>query len=257
MERDIRGLRLRDSFSLLNYALIVSGGFGTDHDNLDAVKLATTTNTEGFASATWQKSRDALLLTGSFRLGTRKNGLSAGTFNALDETNHAFSGGISIPVPAFRAFRPRLTINSSLVQRNDPLNSAADIRDLYFLGGVQGETPERTSEYALLFGLNRSELTGQDSARTDFRRAVATARHHLSERFAVLFDGTYTGARTPGNSVTGLQYNRTELLAGAEYEWMPASILSLNGGVITYSDQRTPSNNTRQLIFRVSLSRAF
>ena len=50
-----------------------------------------------------------------------------------------------------------------------------DTRDMYYLGGVQAESRNQLSQYALLFGINKAELTSQPSSNTDeqLRRRVA------------------------------------------------------------------------------------
>ena len=54
--RDRTGIRIQDSFSTLDGALALSGGFERNEDNLDEVKPTTTTNTGLFANLSWQAS---------------------------------------------------------------------------------------------------------------------------------------------------------------------------------------------------------
>lgn len=257
LQRDWRGLRIRDSFSLLDDALFVTAGYEQDRDNLDGSAPATTRARGGFATLTWQAPRD-VLVTGSLRLGTRGNGLAEGTPGALDQSTVAASGGIVVPVGLLAAFRTRVSLNGSLVERSDPANPVADTRDLYFLAGVQGETESRSTTVSLLAGQNRADFPGLPDGRTTFDRLVAAGRRQLNDRWAVRFDGGITAARSPASAATaGPRYTRTEALGGGEWAWRPDALVSLTAGVITYADRRNPGLDTRQLVMRIRLSRAF
>jgi hypothetical protein len=258
LQRDIRGFRIRDSFTLLNDALVMSAAYEQDHDNLDDSRPASTKSTGAYGTVSWQKSHDALLVTASARVGSRSNDLPAGSFDARDESNHAYSGGVSIPVPVLKALRTRVTLNTSLIERNDEVNPAFDSRDMYYLGGLQAESHDNLSQYALLFGLNRAELTSVANSKTDFRRILGTARHNLNERFTALLDATSTVASSAETaSAFAPRYNRMELLGGGEYRHSAAAILTLTGGVVSYDDKRAPGNNTSEVVVRLRMSRAF
>lgn len=258
MQRDIQGFRIRDSFTLLEDALVVSAAYEMDEDNLDNTRDATTKSTGAYGTLSWQKSRDALLVTASARVGSRSNDLAAGRFEARDESNHAFSGGVSVPLPEFKALRPRLTFNTSLIERTDAVNALGDTRDMYYLGGVQAESRNQLSQYALLFGINKAELTSQPSSNTDFRRILATVRHNFNERFTGLLDATGTDASSPtATNGLGLRYSRMELLGGGEYAHNAASILTLTGGLVSFDDERAPGNNTKEVLVRLRMSRTF
>jgi hypothetical protein len=47
LQRDVRGFRIRDSFTLLRDALVVSAAYEQDHDNLDDSRPASTKNSGG------------------------------------------------------------------------------------------------------------------------------------------------------------------------------------------------------------------
>lgn len=257
LQRDWRGLRVRDSFSLLRDALFVTAGYEQDRDNLDGSAAATTRGRNGFATLAWQAPRE-VLVTGSLRLGTRGNGLAEGTPGALDQSTLAASAGVAVPVGLLAAFHTRVSVNGSWVERSDPANPIADTRDLYFLAGIQGETESRGTMFSLLAGQNRSDLPGLPDGRTTFDRLTATGRRQLNERWAVRFDGGLTAARSPAAaSVATPRYTRTEALGGGEFAWRRDALITLTAGVITYSDRRVPGLDTRELVARVRLSRTF
>ena len=257
LQRDLRGWRLRDAFSLLGEALFVTAGYEQDHDNLDGSALATTTSRGVFATATWQGPRE-IALTGSLRLGTRDNGLAASSPGALDEATRALSVGALVPVALLPAFRTRLSLNGSWVQRRDPANPAGDTRDLYYLAGIQGETLDRAMDLSLLAGQNRSEFPELDGGRTTFDRLVAAGRRQLAPRWAARFDGSFTHARSPESATApGPRYTRTEALGGGEFTWREDATVTFTAGVVSYRDRRTPGLDTRELVARIRLSRAF
>ncbi|HEY0022292.1 MAG TPA: hypothetical protein VGB24_05260 [Longimicrobium sp.] len=256
LQRDWQGLRVRDSFSLLD-ALFVTAGYEQDRDNLDGSAPATRRGQGGFASVTWQAPRD-LLLTGSLRLATRANGLAAGTPGALDESTLAASGGVLVPVGLLAAFRTRVSLNGTWVERSDPANPLSATRDLYVLAGVQGETESRGTSFSLMAGQNRAEFPGLPDGSTTFDRLTAYGRRQLTERWAARFDGGLTAARSPESAgVAGPRYTRAEALGGGEFAWRPDALLSFTAGVVDYTDRRIPGLDTRELVMRIRLSRAF
>jgi hypothetical protein len=257
LQRDWRGLRVRDSFSLLGDALFVSVGYEQDRDNLDGSAATTTHGRGGFATLTWQAPRD-VLLTGSLRLHARTNDLPEGTPGALDQSNVAASGGVTVPVGVVAAFRTRVSLNGSWIERSDPSNPFAGTRDLYFLAGVQGETESRGTSFSLVGGQNRAELPGLAGGSTTFDRLAAAGRHQLSARWAARFDGGLTAARSPASATApGPRYTRVEALGGGEFAWRPDALISLTAGVVDYTDDRVPGLDTRELVLRLRLSRAF
>jgi hypothetical protein len=257
LQRDWRGLRVRDSFSLLDDALFVTAGYEQDRDNLDGSGPATTEGRGGFATVTWQAPRD-VLLTGSLRLHTRANGLAEGTPGALDQSTVSASGGVTVPVGVLAAFHTRVSLNGSWIDRSDPSNPFAETRDLYFLAGVQGETESRETFVSLMAGQNRAEFPGLPEGSTTFDRVTAAGRHQLTERWAVRFDGGLTAARSPDSGTApGPRYTRAEALGGGEFAWRPDALISLTAGVVNYSDERVPGLDTRELVLRLRLSRAF
>ena len=256
--RDRRGFRIRDSFTILNDALALAGGFETDEDNLDAVKPATTTNTAAYAQASWQAAPRSASLVASVRKGSRTNNLAAAATGAQDESTTALSLGVGLPIAQVGAFHTRLNLNASAVARTDPSNTTVNSRDRYYLAGFQGETDTRASSYNVMYGLNTTSLTAIANAKTDFHRAVANVRYRVAPRVTATLDGTVTAARSPeGAGDLALEYDRRELLAGGEYEWTAASFVTLNAGVVSYADQRFPTRNTRELVTRIVLHRAF
>ncbi len=257
MQRDLRGWRLRDSFSLPGDALFVTAGYEQDHDNLDGSALATTTNRGAFATLTWQAPRE-MVLTGSLRLGTRGNDLAAGSPGALDETTRAVTAGAQMPVALVPALRTRLSLNGSWVRRADPANPLGDTRDLYYLAGVEGETADRVTDFSLLAGQNRTDFPGLEGGRTVFDRLVLAGRRKLGPRWAARFDGAFTGARSPDLATApGPRYTRTEALGGGEFNWRDDVGVTFSAGVVSYADRRVPGLDTRELVARVRLSRAF
>jgi len=257
LQRDWRGLRVRDSFSMLGDALFVTAGYEQDQDNLDGSAATTTRGRGGFATVTWQAPRD-VLLTGSLRLHSRGNALAEGTPGALDQSTLSASGGMSVPVGALAAFHTRVNLNGSWVERSDPSNPFAETRDLYFLAGVQGETESRETFVSLMAGQNRSEFPGLPEGNTTFDRMTAAGRHQLTARWAVRFDGGFTAARSPDSGTSpGPRYTRAEALGGGEFAWRPDALISLTAGVVDYSDDRVPGLDTRELVLRLRLSRAF
>jgi len=257
LQRDWRGVRVRDSFSLLRDALFVTAGYEQDRDNLDGSAAATTRGRGGFAALTWQAPRD-VLVTGSLRLATRGNGLAADAPGARDQATVAASGGVAVPVGLLAAFRTRVSLNGSWVERTDPANPLGDTRDLYLLAGVQGETESRGTMFSMLAGQNRSDFPGLPDSRTTFDRLSAAGRRQLTERWAARFDGGVTAARSSAAAVTATpRYMRTEALGGGEFAWRPDALVTLTAGVVTYTDRRTPALDTRELVMRLRLSRAF
>lgn len=257
LQRDWRGLRVRDSFSLLGDALFVTAGFEQDRDNLDGSAAATTRGRGGFATVTWQAPRD-VLVTGSLRLATRDNGLAEGTAGALDQSTVAASGGVTVPVGVLAAFRTRVSLNGTWIERTDPSNPFAESRDLYLLAGVQGETDSRRTSVSLTAGQNRAEFPGLPDGNTTFNRVTAAGRHQLTDRWAARFDGGWTAARSPDSATApGPRYTRAEVLGGGDFAWRPDALITLTGGVVDYTDDRVPGLDTRELVLRLRLSRAF
>ncbi|HUH11574.1 MAG TPA: hypothetical protein VMK65_00635, partial [Longimicrobiales bacterium] len=258
LQRDRRGVRVRDSFTLFQDALAVYVGFEQDRDNLDAIKPATTTSRGTFATVSWQPSALSPGVSASLRLGTRNNPLAPAEIGARDEQNRIITLGATLPVPLTDRLRTRLLGNVSLIDREDAANPAVDARERYYLGGVQAETPTRSTEGSLMVGLNRSELPGLDAEVTDFHRATAYLRHAFTQRWSGILDGTLTGARGGAiEGVAGLDYDRTELLAGGEFAWTPQAVLSFSAGVATYSDALAADRDTRELLARLRMSRSF
>ena len=100
---------------------------------------------------------------------------------------------------------------------------------------------------------------GFTDAKTDFHRLMANGRYLFAPRWTATLDGTWTSARSPDTAdpAFGLQYTRTELMGGAEWEWTAASFITLLAGVVNYSDERDPERDTREIMVRLRLHRAF
>jgi hypothetical protein len=257
LQRDWRGWRVRDSFSLLRDALFVTAGVEQNRDNLDGSGVTTTTGRDGFATLTWQAPRE-MVFTGSLRLGSRGNDLAAGVPGALDESTTALSAGALVPVSLVPMLRTRLSLNGSWIERRDPANPLGATRDLYFLGGVQGETPDRVMDVSLLAGQDRSDFPGLPDGRTTFDRLVLSGRRQIDPRLAARFDGSLVAARSPSSATTpGPRYTRSEALGGGEWQWRDDSSVTVSAGVVSYADRRTPGLNTHELVARIRLSRAF
>jgi len=257
MQRDLRGWRVRDSFSLPGDAFFVTAGYEHDHDNLDGTALATTTNRGAFATLTWQAPRQ-MVFTGSLRLGSRGNDLAAGSPGALDQSTRAVTAGAQVPVALLPALRTRLSVNANWLRRSDPANPLADTRDLYYLAGIQGETADRVTDFSLLAGQNRTDYPGLDGGRTVFDRLVVAGRRQLDPRWAARFDGAVTAAHSPESGVApGPRYTRTEALGGGEFAWRENVGVTFTAGVVSYDDAQTNALDTRELVARIRLSRTF
>ena len=149
--RDRTGIRIRDSFTVLDNALSLSAGLERDEDNLDDVKPNTTTSAGFFANASWQASPRSPTVVASVRRRTRENGLAAGQSGALDEQSTTLSLGLGLPIGVFQGFRTRLNLNLATISRNDPANPTVESRDRYYLGGFQGSSVDRTSDFPLKY----------------------------------------------------------------------------------------------------------
>ena len=256
--RDRTGIRIRDSFTVLDNALSLSAGLERDKDNLADVKLNTTTSAGVFANASWQASPQSPTVVVSVRRQTRENGLAAGQSGALDEQSTTFSLGLGLPIGVFQGFRTRLNLNLATISRNDPANPTVESSDRYYLGGFQGSSVDRTSDFTLMYGLNTTELLAFTDAKTNFHRVVGNFRYLVRPQWTAMFDGTYTGARSPQTAaIDGLQYNRAEFLIGGQFEWTAASLVTLTAGLVSYADERFPTSNTREVVTRLRVHRAF
>ncbi|MGQ0813659.1 MAG: hypothetical protein ACT4O1_04265, partial [Gemmatimonadota bacterium] len=255
LQRDRRGIRVYDSFTLINNSLVAAAGYDRDRDNLDESKLATTTSSGMFANLSWQQSRDAVLLSVSARVGSRLNNLPSTQAEAIDETNQAFSAAVGLPLGRFAGLRTRLNLNAAFIDRSDPANADADTRDTYYLGGIQAETAERTSDFSVAYGINRTEFGGTSG--TDFGRLLVSGRRQLATGIAALIDVSRVAASSDATSTFPIDYNRLELIGGGEFEVIRSTLLTVNAGVISYSDGRDSSLDTKETIARVSLRRAF
>jgi hypothetical protein len=263
LQRDQAGFRIRDSFTLMGNALALSAGVERFQDNLDEIKPATTTSTGLFADASWQPSRDRIGLTGSFRVGSRSNGLASGADGAMDESNWAVSAGITYPfleapLGFLERYRTEALLNVSLINRDDPDNPMVGSKNLFLMGGLRGETGDRASEFSVLYGINRSELTGFDDASSTFHRAMANLKRPIRPRWAGTLDGTLTLARSPESAeVMGVDYSRFEVMAGGQWEWEATSLVSFGLGFSSYSDSRFDNRDIREILTRIRVSRAF
>ena len=258
MPRDRAGFRLRDSFSAAHDALVVSLGYERDEDNLDDIKPATTTTSALFATANWQATPNGLALYGTARLGGRTNDLARGEAGALDEQSTALSLGSSVPLGMLSEYRTRLSLNVSVVNREDPLNPQSGSEDLYLLGGLHAETQSQTSSGSLLLGYNTSELTGFANTSTDIVRLATNGRHRLATEWVGTLDGSYTTASSPeAAGDLGVDYSRVEAAAGVEYEWRFTTVIGITAGVISYTDNLFSGRDTRELIARLRVSRTF
>ncbi len=257
LQRDWRGLRVRDSFSLLADALFVTAGFEHDRDNLDGSAASTMHGRGAFTTLTWQGPRQ-VLVTGSLRLASRGNALAEGTPGAMDQSTVAASGGVVVPVGLLAALHTRVSLNGTWVERSDPANPLADTRDLYLLAGVQGETESRGTRVSLMAGQNRAAFPGLPDGKTTFDRLAAAGWRRLTDRWALRFDGGITAARSPDSATApGPRYTRAEALAGGELAWRPDVLVALTAGVVDYTDRRVPGLDARELVLRLRLSRAF
>jgi hypothetical protein len=257
LQRDWRGWRVRDSFSLPGDALFVTAGYERNRDNLDGSALATTSDADAFGTLTWQGPRD-LVLTGSLQLGTRGNDLAEGTAGALDQSTRALSAGAQVPVAIFPAFRTRVSLNGSWVSRTDRANPLGDTRDLYYLAGIEGETQDRGTGVSLLAGQNRSDFPGLEDGSTVFDRLVVALRRQITPRWGARLDGAATVARSSDDpDAPGPRYTRTEATGTGEFAWREDTGITLTAGVVSYADRRVPDLDTRELVLRLRLSRAF
>ena len=263
LQRDRSGFRLRDSFSVLDNQLSLSAGLERHQDNVDGIKPATTTSSGIFADAAWHPSRDRIGLTGSIRVGSRSNDLPSEADGAMDEGNWTLSAGITWPMLEpplgfLERYRTELLLNVSLINRDDPRNPAVGSRNLFVLGGLRGETRDRASDFSLLYGINRSDLTGFDDAHATFHRVMGNYRRPVAPSWAGTLDGTITLARSPETSqVMPVDYSRIEIMAGGEWEWQATSLVTFGLGFVNYSDSRFDDRDTREILTRIRVTRAF
>ncbi len=258
MQRDRAGFRVRDSFLMFDNSLAVSAGFERDEDNLDNIKTATTTSSGVFLDLNWQASPTSFGLNAAFRSGARSNDLAVGEQDARDESNRTISAGMSIPFGLREGLTTRFNLSGALVTRDDDANPTAGSKNTFILGGIQGETAGRGSEFSAMYGLSRSELTGFDNASTDFHRIMGDLRHRLSERWTGTFNASLTSAVSPENAGEfGLDYSRREFTGGAEWRWMEGSAVNFQTGVVSYTDDRQADRDTREIIARLRVVRAF
>jgi hypothetical protein len=263
LQRDQAGFRIRDSFTLLGNTLALSAGVERFQDNQDDIKPATTTSSGIFADASWLPSRDRVGLTGSFRVGSRRNGLASGADGAMDESHLAVSGGVTYPfadapVGFLDRYRTMVLLNVSLINRDDPRNPTVGSKNVFVLGGLRGETRDRDGEFSVLYGINRSELTGFDDANSTFHRLMANVQRPVRPRWTGTLDGTLTLARSPESlEVMGVDYNRFEMMAGARWEWEATSLVTFGLGFASYSDSRLDNRDTREILTRIRVNRAF
>jgi hypothetical protein len=83
-------------------------------------------------------------------------------------------------------------------------------------------------------------------------------RYLVRPRWTATLDGTWTGASSDDqNAGFGLKYARRELLGGGQYDWTDASFVTLTAGVVSYADDLVPTRNTRELVTRLTVHRAF
>jgi hypothetical protein len=114
------------------------------------------------------------------------------------------------------------------------------------------------TDFSLLAGQNRTDFPGLEGGRTVFDRLVLAGRRKLGPRWAARFDGAFTGARSPDLATApGPRYTRTEALGGGEFNWRDDVGVTFSAGVVSYADRRVPGLDTRELVARVRLSRAF
>ena len=263
LQRDRSGFRLRDSFSVLDNQLSLSAGLERHQDNVDGIKPATTTSSGIFANAAWHPSRDRIGLSGSLRVGSRSNDLPSGSDGALDEGNWTLSAGITYPmleapVGFLERYRTELLLNVSMTNRDDPRNPAVGSRNLFVLGGLRGETGDRASDFSFLYGINRSELTGFDDAHATFHRVMGNYRRPVAPSWAATLDGTVTLARSPeASQVMPVDYSRIEIMAGGQWEWQATSLVTFGLGFVNYSDSRFDDRDTREILTRIRVTRAF
>jgi hypothetical protein len=258
LQRDRQGIRVRDSFTLFRHALAVSAGFEEYRDNLEEIKPTTTSSRGLFADMNWQSAPNRPGLAASVRMGTRENDLAPGEISAVDETNLALSLGLILPLPLTRRFQTALNLNASILDRDDAANPLAGSRNLYYLAGIQAHGADRRSGFGVHYGLNQSELTGVPGASTDFHRVAANVRVPLADRWTATLDGIGTAARSPDDAgALGLRYDRQDLMAGSEFEWMPTFVVVVTAGMTSYTDHLFPARDTRELVARVRLSRTF
>jgi hypothetical protein len=80
----------------------------------------------------------------------------------------------------------------------------------------------------------------------------------VSPRWAARFDGSLISAHSPDVATApGPRYTRSEALGGGEFAWRDDASVTFSAGVVSYADRRTPGLDTRELVARVRLSRAF
>jgi hypothetical protein len=257
LQRDRSGLRIQDTFRILQNALGVTVGWEKYSDNLDETKPVTTATSALTLDVFWQPDPARPGFSLGYRTFGRNNDLLASADGGMDENTSTYSGGAFIPVRLFGGMRSRININYANVGREDALNSLTGTKNTYYLIGLSNRFDDRPTEFTVTYGLNTAELTGYD-AQTTFNRLLFKGRHGFTSKVFGIADLTYTGASSPESAgALGFAYNRLSAVGGAEYRWSQSWWASLEAGFGSYTDDRRSGLDTTEMLLRLRLNRTF
>ncbi len=257
LQRDRSGIRIQDTFRMLENTLGVTVGWESYDDNLDDTKPATTGTSSLTLDVSWQPDPLSPGFAIGYRTFNRENDLDTVGGGGVSEGTNTYSAGAFLPVSVLSGLRSRVNLNWTSVGRDDALNNLAGANNRYYLLGFASRFEDRPTEFSVNYGLNTSELTGYD-VQTTFHRVLLKGRHGLSSRIFATGDVTFTSATSPEDAASlGLSYNRTELIFGGEYYWTTTSYASLRAGFGSYKDNRRAGLDTTELTLRLRLVRSF
>ena len=257
LQKDRSGLRVQDTFRLLDNRLGVTVGWEKYNDNLDDTKPATTGTSALTLDLSWRTDMNSPGFALGYRTYGRYNDLETAAEGGVDEDTGTYSAGAFIPVNMIGGLNSRLSFNYTSVGREDALNPLTGTNNTYYLIGLNNRLEGRPTEFSVMYGLNTSELTGYD-AETTFNRLLIKGRHALTNSLAGTADITMTTASSPESAGDlGLDYSKWEMTGGAEYYWAPTSFATLRAGFVTYTDSRREGVDTSQLVVRLRITQVF
>ncbi len=258
LQKDRSGLRVQDSFRILDNRLGVTVGWESYEDNLDESKPATTGTSALTLDLSWQSDMNAPGFAFGYRTYGRHNDLDDVADGGVDEETGTYSAGAYFPVRMIGGLRSRFSFNYSSVGREDARNPLTGTKNTYYLVGFNNRMESRPTEFSIMYGLNTSELTGYTDAVTTFNRLLIKGRHAINDNLAATADIVSTTASSPETAgAFGLDYSKFELMGGAEYHWAATSFATLRAGLTTYKDTRRVGFDTSQLAVRLRVTQAF
>lgn len=258
LQKDRSGLRVQDSFRILDNRLGVTVGWESYEDNLDESKPATTGTSALTMDLSWQSDMNSPGFAFGYRTYGRHNDLDDVADGGVDEDTGTYSARAFFPVRMIGGLKSRFSVNYVSVGREDVLNPLTGTKNTYYLVGFNNRLESRPTEFSIMYGLNTSELTGFTDALTTFNRLLLKGRHSINENLAATADIISTTASSPETAgVYGLDYSKFEMTGGAEYYWSATSFATLRAGLVTYKDNRREGIDTSQLVVRIRVTQAF